>query len=282
MQIVKLNKNDNNSTNIKYNHGIPYISFNALEKYTWLKHGFSTRYGGVSENELATMNLGFSRGDLEENVIKNHEIIADTIGFDAKNIVTSHQTHTTNVRLVTQDDCGKGIYVPRDYENIDALITNEKDVVLATYFADCVPLFIVDRKNKAIGLAHSGWKGTVNKIGLNTIEHMKQEFKTKPENIVACIGPSICKKCYEIGEDVAVHIKEAFPENYEEVLEEKHNGKYQLDLWKCNELIFLQAGVMKENIHITDLCTCCNLETLFSHRGHNKKRGNLAAFMTIL
>ena len=282
MEYIKLNKESGSTTRINFNNGVPYISYRILDDIPWLKNAVSTRLGGVSKDYLASMNLGFNRGDLDENVIRNHEIFANVIGVNPKNIVTGNQTHTTNVKVVTKDDCGKGIYRDRNYTDIDGLITNEKGIVLATYYADCVSLLIVDTKNKAIGLSHSGWRGTVGKIGKVTIEKMGELYGTKPEDIVACIGPSICQKCYEISEEVAVQFKEAFPDNIKEILIDKGNGKYQLDLWECNRINFKEAGVLPENIKVTDICTCHNTDVLFSHRGHNGKRGNLGAFLSIV
>ena len=282
MEYIKLNKESGSTTRINFNNGVPYISYRILDDIPWLKNAVSTRLGGVSKDYLASMNLGFNRGDLDENVIRNHEIFANVIGVNPKNIVTGNQTHTTNVKVVTKDDCGKGIYRDRNYTDIDGLITNEKGIVLATYYADCVPLLIVDTKNKAIGLSHSGWRGTVGKIGKVTIEKMGELYGTKPEDIVACIGPSICQKCYEISEEVAVQFKEAFPDNSKEILIDKGNGKYQLDLWECNRINFKEAGVLPENIKVTDICTCHNTDVLFSHRGHNGKRGNIGAFLSIV
>lgn len=282
MEYIKLNKESGSTTRINFNNGVPYISYRILDDIPWLKNAVSTRLGGVSKDYLASMNLGFNRGDLDENVIRNHEIFANVIGVNPKNIVTGNQTHTTNVKVVTKDDCGKGIYRDRNYTDIDGLITNEKGIVLATYYADCVPLLIVDTKNKAIGLSHSGWRGTVGKIGKVTIEKMGELYGTKPEDIVACIGPSICQKCYEISEEVAVQFKEAFPDNIKEILIDKGHGKYQLDLWECNRINFKEAGVLPENIKVTDICTCHNTDVLFSHRGHNGKRGNIGAFLSIV
>ena len=282
MEYIKLNKESGSTTRINFNNGVPYISYRILDDIPWLKNAVSTRLGGVSKDYLASMNLGFNRGDLDENVIRNHEIFANVIGVNPKNIVTGNQTHTTNVKVVTKDDCGKGIYRDRNYTDIDGLITNEKGIVLATYYADCVLLLIVDTKNKAIGLSHSGWRGTVGKIGKVTIEKMGELYGTKPEDIVACIGPSICQKCYEISEEVAVQFKEAFPDNIKEILIDKGNGKYQLDLWECNRINFKEAGVLPENIKVTDICTCHNTDVLFSHRGHNGKRGNIGAFLSIV
>ena len=281
MNYIKLNRKRRNTTTIKYKNGVPYISYNALEKIPWITHGFSTRAGGVSEGCLSSMNLGHGRNDAEENVIRNHEIIAEAIGFDAHNIVASRQTHTTNVRVVSKEDCGKGVYKERDYDDVDGMITNEKNIVLATYFADCVPLYIVDTKNKAIGLSHSGWRGTVGKIGRVTLEKMNEQYGTKPEDTVVCIGPSICQNCYEISLDVAEEFMKAFPNHKEKILKDKGNDKFLLDLWECNRIIFEEAGVLPENINLPDICTCCNSEFLFSHRATNGKRGNLAAFLSL-
>lgn len=279
--IVILNKENRNSTRINFKDNVPYISYRALADIKWLKNGFSTRLGGVSEGVLSTMNLGFGRNDLPENVVKNHEIIANAIGFNPENIVASKQTHTTNVKIVSKKDCGKGIYRERDYDDVDGMITNEKGIVLATYFADCVPLYMVDTKNKAIGLSHSGWRGTVGKIGKVTLDLMKETYGTNPKDVIACIGPSICRDCYEVSEDVATEFEAAFKGREKDILINKGNGKYQLDLWECNYIIFKECGVYEENIHMPDICTCHNMEMMFSHRATQGRRGNLAAFLSI-
>lgn len=279
--IVILNKENRNSTRINFKDNVPYISYRALADIKWLKNGFSTRLGGVSEGVLSTMNLGFGRNDLPENVVKNHEIIANAIGFNPENIVASKQTHTTNVKIVSKKDCGKGIYRERDYDDVDGMITNEKGIVLATYFADCVPLYMVDTKNKAIGLSHSGWRGTVGKIGKVTLDLMKETYGTNPKDVIACIGPSICRDCYEVSEDVATEFEAAFKGREKDILINKGNGKYQLDLWECNYIIFKECGIYEENIHMPDICTCHNMEMMFSHRATQGRRGNLAAFLSI-
>ena len=279
--IVILNKENRNSTRINFKDNVPYISYRALADIKWLKNGFSTRLGGVSEGVLSTMNLGFGRNDLPENVVKNHEIIANAIGFNPENIVASKQTHTTNVKIVSKKDCGKGIYRERDYDDVDGMITNEKGIVLATYFADCVPLYMVDTKNKAIGLSHSGWRETVGKIGKVTLDLMKETYGTNPKDVIACIGPSICRDCYEVSEDVATEFETAFKGREKDILINKGNGKYQLDLWECNYIIFKECGVYEENIHMPDICTCHNMEMMFSHRATQGRRGNLAAFLSI-
>ncbi|MEI3323215.1 MAG: peptidoglycan editing factor PgeF [Eubacterium sp.] len=278
--MIILNKKNRTTTSIKFGNGIPYISFNALEQTGMVVNAFSTRQGGVSVGCLESMNLGFNRGDLDENVLKNHKIFAKAVGFPYENIVTTNQTHTTNVRVVTKEDCGKGIAKDRDYSDVDGLITNIPGIVLATYYADCVPLYILDPINKAIGLSHSGWKGTVKRIGDNTLKLMNENYGTNPKDVICCIGPSICQDCYEISEDVANEFINEFGKN-NKILYNKGNGKYQLNLWESVKQVFLDAGVEYDNIYITDICTCCNKDELFSHRGHHGKRGNLAAFLML-
>ncbi|WP_347993411.1 peptidoglycan editing factor PgeF [uncultured Eubacterium sp.] len=278
--MIILNKKNRTTTSIKFGNGIPYISFNALEQTGMVVNAFSTRQGGVSVGCLESMNLGFNRGDLDENVLKNHKIFAKAVGFPYENIVTTNQTHTTNVRVVTKEDCGKGITKDRDYSDVDGLITNVPGIVLTTYYADCVPLYILDPVNKAIGLSHSGWKGTVNRIGENTLKLMNENYGTNPKDVICCIGPSICQDCYEISEDVANEFINEFGKN-NKILYNKGNGKYQLNLWESVKQVFLDAGVEYDNIYTTDICTCCNKDELFSHRGHHGKRGNLAAFLML-
>jgi len=196
--------------------------------------------------------------------------------------VCSDQTHTTNIRLVTKEDGGKGIVIPKDYTDIDGLITNEPGIVLVTFYADCVPLYFVDIKNQAVGLAHSGWKGTVHRMGKEMVHTMGKAFGTRPEDLLVAIGPSICQACYEVSRDVAEQFMMEFPEKdvQNEILYETIPGeKYQLNLQRANAIILEECGIPKEQISVTDICTCCNPEYLFSHRASQGKRGNLAAFL---
>ena len=151
-----------------------------------------------------------------------------------------------------------------------------------TFFADCVPLFFVDPVRRCIGLSHSGWKGTVGKMGAATITAMKREFGTEAKDLVCAIGPSICQDCYEVSEDVIEQFKEAFEKKYwEDLFYKKENGKYQLNLWKANELIFLESGILPEHMAITNVCTHCNSKILYSHRTMGNNRGNLCAFLAL-
>lgn len=281
---MKINWHSEKMPNMRVNEkeGVTFLTYPAFEEMPEIVHGFSTRLGGVSEGIYSSMNLSFTRGDKEEAVKENYRRIAAAIGFEMESIVTSDQTHTANVRRITEEDRGNGITKPRPYKDVDGIITNVPGIVLATFYADCVPLYFVDPVHKAIGLSHSGWRGTVAKIGKVTVEKMREEYGTKPEEIYAAVGPSICQDCYEVSEDVAEEFRHAFcPEHWGALFYKKENGKYQLNLWEANRIVFLEAGIPEDHISMPNLCTCCNPEFLFSHRASKGKRGNLGAFLGI-
>lgn len=279
---IKWNDSSCENMNVRKNGEVAYLTFPALEKQKAVYHGFSTRLGGVSEGIYRSMNLSFTRGDQEEAVKENFCRISSAIGFSPESIVTSDQTHTTNVRVVTEEDRGCGITKPRSYTDVDGMVTNVPGLTLATFYADCVPLYFYDPVHRAIGLSHSGWRGTVGKIGKVTVETMTREYGTRTEDVIAAIGPSICQECYEVSADVIEQFRGAFEEkDWNDLFYAKENGKYQLNLWKANEKIFLEAGILPEHISLSNLCTCCNPKFLFSHRASHGKRGNLAAFLGI-
>ena len=258
------------------------LQFPLLEQQSWISHVFSTRMGGVSEGCYTSMNLSFTKGDDPEKVMENYRRMAEMLEMDVERMVLSFQTHTTNVRLVTEEDAGKGIVKERDYTDVDGLITNIPGITLVTFYADCVPLYFVDPVHHAIGLSHSGWRGTVHRMGQVTLKAMNQAFQTNPEDVICAIGPSICQSCFEVGGEVIEEFQKEFDSSYwEQLFYEKPNGKYQLDLWKANEIVLLEAGIQKEHLQITDICTRCNPEYLFSHRIMGNERGNLAAFLGI-
>ena len=256
---------------------LEFLTFPSLEATGIVKHLFTTRLGGVSEGEFSSMNLSFTRGDQAGHVAENYRRIGEALGCVPEDMVASHQTHTTNIRKVSLEDRGKGITRPRDYEDIDGLMTDVSGIVLVTYFADCVPLFFVDAAHRAIGLAHSGWRGTVAGMGACMVRAMEAAYGTRPEELSVAIGPSICAGCYEVGEDVAGQFGR-FPGV---VTPGRVQGKYQLDLWEANRQNLLSAGVKSEKIAVTDICTCCNDSYLFSHRASCGRRGNMGAFLSL-
>ena len=157
---------------INRKNDLEYITFDNLEQTGLVKHCFTTRHGGVSTDYWASMNMGFARGEKREPVLQNYKILAEAVGFTAENYVTSQQTHTTNVRRVTAADAGKGVWTERGYTDVDGLITNEKHIPLVIFGADCVPVFLLDKKNHAIGVAHCGWVGTGNRMAEKILQEM--------------------------------------------------------------------------------------------------------------
>lgn len=267
-----------------WKNGVLYFTFPSLDDQKYIVHGFSSRIGGVSENEFGEMNLSFSRGDHKERVEENYRRIAAAIGFDDRNIVCSHQTHTNHVRQVLASDCGKGYLRERDYSDVDGLVTNVPGVILTTFYADCVPLYFVDPVHRAVGLSHSGWRGTVSDIAGATVQKMQELYGTDSKDILAAIGPSICQECYEVSEDVIEQFKNRYSEELWPLLfylKDRDNGKYQLNLWEACRQNMIRSGIAPEHIAVTDICTCCNPKILFSHRASHGKRGNLAAFLGI-
>lgn len=279
----KLYKTNKKETILEKKQDVWYLSFPALSNIPFIKHGFSTRIGGVSEGDLYSMNLSFNRGDDIKNVYENYQRICAALEVSTEDLVFTDQVHDTKIQVVSKEHRAGKKLESKKLVGVDGLITNVPKLVLTTSYADCVPLFFVDCKKKAIGLSHSGWRGTVGKIGVKTIEAMAREYGSDAKDIIVVIGPSICKSCYEVSVDVVEQFSKILSEQaYEAVIEEKANGKYLLDLWNTNRFLLKEAGILEENIHISDICTCCNHDILYSHRFTNGKRGNLSAFLSLI
>lgn len=269
------------NTNLNFVDGVGFLQFPSLSKLNFINHAFSTRIGGVSENEFKSMNLNFSRGDNPESVYENYKIFCKAAGFDYNTLVSSKQDHNTNVRKVTKDDCGIGIWREHDMESVDALVTNEPNVTLVTHYADCTPIFLADPEKKVIALAHAGWRGTIAKIGEITVETMQEEYGCDPTDIIAVVGPAIGFCCYEVDAPVFeefASLTELKPAYFTQTL---GHGKYLIDLKETNRRMLMEAGLLSINITISDVCTKCNSGLLYSHRASNGKRGGLVAMMCI-
>lgn len=266
---------------------VPFLSFRGLDACEGFVNGFSTRLGGVSIGPLATMNFSYYKGDAPENVLENFTRMAAALGVEKEQMVCSHQTHTTNIMKVLAEDAGKGVVRHRGYRNIDGLITNVPGITLVTSYADCIPLYFIDPVKRAIGLSHSGWRGTVAGMAQKTIALMVREYGCRPQDLRCGIGPGICRDCFEVGEEVAEVFRMKFPkEQWDSLIFPQHvsgrdASKKYLDLWRANELLLLEAGVLPEHIFKTNVCTKCNSEVLYSHRVMGNARGNLCGFLGI-
>lgn len=275
-----MNISEGESVMFKLNrkNGVAYYTIPSFEATGLVKHGFSTREGGVSGGCYSSMNLRFNCDDSHENVLENYKIMANTLGMDYEKIVLSKQVHEDNIHTVTNCDAGNGIMFENKFKSADGLITDIKGIPLVTLYADCVPVFFLDKKMGVVALSHSGWRGTVKRIAEKTVEKMKKDYGSKPENILAAIGPSIQLCHFEVGDDVA----EIFIKEFGDKTVLKYGERYHVSMQKAIFMQLTETGIPEENIDDCGICTYCNSELLFSHRKTNGKRGNLGAFIELI
>lgn len=252
--------------------GLPLWQFDIFSDRKDISHFVSGRAGGVSKDSFSSLNLSYNVGDEPENVSQNRRRIAYGFGISPEKFIFPAQTHSTNVRILSDETLQAGL------ECTDALITSTPGICIAVLAADCVPVLIFDPVEKVVAAVHSGWRGTVGKILLRTIESMQASFQSNFSDLLVGIGPSISRRVYEIGEEVIDAVHTAFPKEADELLERQpEKGKALLDLWKANELILLDHGVPAENIEISNICTLSNREHFFSARAARGGGGRFAA-----
>lgn len=271
-----------NST-INQNKDVVYVTYPNLERLDFINHASSTRIGGISKiSHLSSMNLRFNCEDTKDTVIQNYKIFADAIGTNINNMVFSKQMHNANIRFVSNEDKGKGIVKDLDYTDTDALITNQKNIALTIFGADCVPILFADKTKKAIGAAHCGWRGTYKMLSYLMTEKFKELFDSNPKDLIVAIAPCIHSCCYEVDEKLFNDFKNKFYDISKTSAFKNEDGKYYLDLPQINRQILIKSGIEDENILVSDLCTGCNPDTLFSHRKSNGKRGVMASVIEII
>ncbi|MGI6084899.1 MAG: peptidoglycan editing factor PgeF [Acetivibrionales bacterium] len=258
----------------------PIISIPALSAFPELIHGFTTRFGGVSTGEYASFNLNFNRLDPVTNVRKNYDILSNELGVPLENMVLSHQVHDKNVLIVRKEHKGMGIVRERSYKSIDGLITQETGLMLVTYYADCVPVYFYDPVKKVIALSHSGWRGTFHNIAGETLRTMVESFGCSPGNIYISFGPHIKKCCFEVDRDVSDSFLSAYSWA-EKFMAQRKDRKWNIDLEGIIAHNLIIRGINKEKISGCRVCTKCNNDTFFSHRGCKNQTGTGAAFLMI-
>ena len=236
-------------------------------------HCFTTRLGGVSTGSLSSLNIGTSRGDSRENVLKNYEILGSALGFDIHDLVLSRQVHSDIVHVVRQEDRGAGLFAEH-LPDCDALVTDVKGLALVVFTADCTPILFYDPVTGAVGAAHAGWRGTAQAIAAKTVEAMAENFGSRPQDLCCAIGPNIGMCHFETNEDVPQAMRAAFGPEVEAYI--AHKGqKYYLDLKQINAMVLRRAGV--RNIEISDACTMCQSQVFWSHRITGNDRGSQGA-----
>ena len=266
--------------------GVVFYAFEHMERTGLVRHGFSTKMGGVSEGVFASMNLSATRGDDMACVRENIRRMTHAMGMESAQTVFCEQVHETRVAVARPACYNEGIDHPDELKATDGLIANTEDVVLVTMHADCVPLFFLDPACKAVGMTHAGWRGTVADIAGETVRRMREEFGSRPADLLVGIGPSIGSCCFEVGLEVAAEFAEAFAETkpYARGLllpSVAAEDKAYIDLQRTNEMLLMRAGVRPANIEIAELCTKCHPELFYSHRRDGQARGAMAAFMQL-
>lgn len=257
-----------------------YVEFRNLKDFEGiLTHCFTTRLGGVSEGECSSLNLSFNRNDSRENVLKNYKILADALNVDFDKMVLSNQVHDNKIKFVDINDMGKGLTKKSDIAGFDGLSTNQPGIPLVTFYADCVPVLILDPIKKAITAVHSGWKSTVKNITYEALMFMKDRYGSDMGDLQVAIGPSICTDCFEVGKEVYDMFVDKFVwcKKYTEF----NDGKYHIDLPGIIRQVLVDEGVPDNNITLSDICTKCNNDVFFSYRGDDRKTGSLAAIMML-
>lgn len=237
-------------------------------------HGFTTRLGGVSRGHLDSLNIALHRGDKEENVAKNYEILGKTLGFDTENLVLAHQIHGDTVRLVTKADCLSLDH--HGYPQCDGLVTKTPGVTLVVFTADCTPILLHDPVTGAVGAVHAGWRGTAADIAGKAVAQMVASFGCRPEHIRAAIGPNIGPCCFETDADVPQALRATFGQGVEEFIR-PGGEKYYVNLKAINALALRRAGV--ERIDISTACTMCQPDRYWSHRYTRGLRGSQGALI---
>ena len=237
-------------------------------------HCFTTRFGGVSQGALSSMNLAIKLDETDEHVQRNFEILGNLLGFGIDDLVLTRQTHSDIVRVVSRSDCSGCFH--RDYPECDALVTNSSGVALTVFTADCTPLLFHDPVTGAVGAAHAGWRGTVSAIGVKTVAAMVQHFGSRAEDIRVAIGPNIGFCHFETDADVPEALLAAFGDDVRPHIQPAGN-KYLVDLKEINALILRRAGV--RHIELSDACTMCQPDRFWSHRVTRGIRGSQGAII---
>ncbi|WNS43839.1 peptidoglycan editing factor PgeF [Paenibacillus sp. MMS20-IR301] len=260
-------------------------------QYSAITAGFTGRAGGSGKQPYDSFNCAFHVGDDPEDVLSNRRLLAESLGFTLDSWTCGEQTHSKHIAVVTRRDRGKGsLDRASAFQATDGLLTDVPGVLLTSFYADCVPLYFYDPLHEAVGLAHAGWKGTVAEIAAAMVSRMEQEYGSRPQDILAAIGPSIGECCYEVDDYVMDHVRrledglkslkaEGAPELYTRI--ETDSSKYMLNLKEMNQRIMIKAGILPTHIECTTWCTSCNSDLFFSYRKENGITGRMTSWIGI-
>jgi len=266
---------------VKINHPLEhFIILDWQKKLPSLSVGFSARNDDKDRGIYRGMNMALHVGDHQDEVIKNRLELAKMLNFSFAAWTSAEQVHGNNVEIVGLNQRGNGRMTREDaLQDTDGILTNQPDILLTSFYADCVPLFFLDPLKKVIGLAHAGWKGTALKIAEKMVQAMSETYNSNISDILVVIGPAIGQCCYEVNEQVARQFMETELYFGDGAIIDKKNGHYDLDLKKINKEILKKAGILPNNIEVSGWCTSCNNELFFSHRKEQGKTGRMASWI---
>jgi YfiH family protein len=255
-----------------------YIIDSWEKQFPGLTAGMTTKMGGQSKGDFEELNVGFHVGDCLKDVCVNREKLAILLDFPLNSWVGAEQTHGHTIQKVSKKDCGKGAdNYDSSFKATDGFFTNQNGILLTLCFADCVPLYFIAPERKMIGVAHAGWKGTVNEIARKMVNAWEVEG-IAPEEIYVTIGPSICGKCYIVDDKVINFVENILEDGEEKPYNLIKEGQYALDLREVNRKILNSAGIPEKNIAVTELCSSCD-EEFFSHRRDHGRTGRMVSFI---
>ena len=259
------------------------LFFENLSACKEIRHFLSTRTGGLSKAPYHSLNMGLHIGDDPETVLKNRRRLTAMIGIPLTQFTIAKQIHSGNVRVISDELRGSG---SKDYESAiadtDAMVTNEADICLAILVADCVPMLFFDPVQRAIGVAHAGWRGTLKCIAQNTVRTLETAFGSSPGDIFVGIGPSIGPCCYRVGPDVISRFENTFPTAKEIIVNNSDDGTGYFDLWKANVDQLLHSGIQRSNIELARICTRDNPDLFFSYRHQQGDTGRFGVGITLV
>ncbi|MEW6726748.1 MAG: peptidoglycan editing factor PgeF [Bacillota bacterium] len=267
---------------LKERNGLTFYEVSSFKFYEGVVAAFSTRHGGVSKPPYDSLNLGLHVGDEPASVLHNRELFAKALQLNPQMVVCGAQVHGSEVAEVTGFHAGRGSADAADaLPGVDALVTAEAGVPLTAFFADCVPLWFYAPRQRVVGLAHAGWRGTAAKIAVKTVRFLCLRWGIEPAEILAAVGPSIGPCCYEVGSEVAGAFRTLSPEW--PLFLQKLDRNWRLDLWEANRLLLVgDAGLQARNIEVAGICTACRHDLFFSYRAGGGRTGRMGAVICLV
>ncbi len=262
---------------LREKNGVQLMEIPSFLEHGFTKHAFTTRNGGVSRGEFASLNLSRTRENSPENKKENYRRAAAAVGVTYESLTLVRYAHGDGIVTAKRTDAGKGIARATDFDLCDAMIVCEPGVTAVTLHADCMPVFAADTEKRTVCVAHAGWKGVFLELPGKIIAKMKTDFKSRPQDIIVGIGPHIMRCCFEVGEEVAL----PFAEKFGEGAVARKNGKWFVDLqWAVLEQL-LGQGISEEHITCADCCTYCREDLFYSHRRDRGKTGAMGSFIAL-